>query len=502
MDPEYSSEFEVVQPDPAALIESLRAFGYTLEASVADIIDNSIVADATRIDLQFSWRGEHSTVVIMDDGCGMTEAELINAMRLGSRNPIDDRAPSDLGRFGLGLKTASLSHCRKLTVGSKARGHSVAIHAWDLDYVQSSGEWRLRKRTPDYADGLFSSLENRDSGTVVLWEQMDRLVQGAAADDERRENLFYEQIDNVKRHLAMVFHRFLETKGLLKIFINGRPLEAWDPFLKNHPATQKLPEEPLHLSGSRIIVSPFVLPHRSKMDDGTYERAGGPGGWNARQGFYIYRNRRLIVAGSWLGLGFRKEAHTKLARILVDIPNSMDADWKIDVRKSVAHPPALLREDFKRIARLTIDRATAVYRHRGKLVQRHTAEDFVFPWNTSVCRNAYSYSINRRHPLVENVLTSSGVMKGRIESMLRLIEETVPVQTIVLEGARNPDRLHKPFEEHPSEDLIALMKEVWHCMIESGITATEANRRLMVMEPFSDYTAEISAFVESRETEV
>lgn len=499
MNSEPSTEFDLVNPDPGALIESLRAFGYTLEASVADIIDNSIVAGASRIDLLFSWRGEHSTVVIMDDGCGMSEADLINAMRPGSRNPLDDRAPGDLGRFGLGLKTASFSQCRKLTVGSKVCRQSVVIRSWDLDYVQSSGEWRLKKQNPDYAEGVFSPLEEREAGTIVLWEQIDRLVHGAAADDERRENLFYEHIDNVKRHLAMVFHRFLETKGSLKIFINGRSLEPWDPFLKNHPATQQLSDEPLHISGSRIIVSPYVLPHRSKMDEITYEKAGGPRGWNARQGFYIYRNRRLIVAGDWLGLGFRKEAHTKLARILVDIPNSMDSEWKIDVRKSVAHPPVSLREDFKRIARLTIDRATAVYRHRGKLVQRQTAEDFVFPWNTNISRNIYSYSINRRHPLIMNILDNSGDQRRRIEAAFRLLEETVPIQTIVLDSVKNPDKLHQPFESLPSEELLMVMREIWDSLKSSGIPSDEAQRRLMGMEPFCDYPEQVSIFVDSED---
>lgn len=501
MNSDSSCEFDVVNPDPGALIESLRAFGYTLEASIADIIDNSIVAGASNIHIDFNWQGEQSTVAIRDDGCGMTESELINAMRPGSRNPLDDRTPADLGRFGLGLKTASFSQCRKLTVGTKARGHGVSVRNWDLDYVQRSGEWRLRKKKPDYADGVFSQLGEQETGTIVLWEQMDRIVRGATPDDSRRENLFYEHIDAVKRHLGMVFHRFLDSRGTLKIYINGRLLEAWDPFLKSHPATQHLPDEPLHISGRRITVSPFILPHRSKLNERSYEQAGGPGGWNARQGFYIYRNRRLIVPGDWLGLGFRKESHTKLARILVDIPNSMDDDWKIDVRKSVAHPPAILREDFKRIARLTIERATAVYRHRGRTVQRQTAGDFVFPWNTNVNRNIYSYSINRKHPLIANVLELSGCQKGRIEAMFRLIEETVPIQTIILDGASNPDRLHQPFENQPSDAIRLVMREVWNSLRESGLSANEAGQRLMGMEPFSDYPAQVSVFIESMEDE-
>lgn len=494
-----SEGFEVVNPDPGALIESLRSFGYSLEASIADIVDNSVTAGACNIHIQFSWSGEQSTIAIMDDGCGMTEDELVNAMRPGSRSPLEERDPGDLGRFGLGLKTASFSQCRKLSVGSKAAGHEPAIRIWDLDYVNQCREWRLRKVDPRDSDSTFSALKTRKSGTIVLWEWIDRLVRGAEKDDSRREELFYEHIDTVKSHLGMVFHRFLESPNSLKIFINNRPLPPWDPFIRNHPTTQLLPEEPLYHSGQKITVRPFVLPYRSKLSDRAYEVAGGPGGWNVRQGFYIYRNNRLIVAGDWLGLGFRKEAHTKLARIIVDIPNSMDEDWKIDVRKSVARPPAHLRDDFKRIARLTIERATAVYRHRGKVVERQTAEDFVFPWNANVRDGTYFYTVNRSHPLVAAALENSGDNRKNIEAILRLIEETVPIPTIIVNNTENPDKLRRPFEGCPSEELRAVMNEIWLSMRHSGVSTAEAGKRLARMEPFCDYPEYVSAFFESME---
>jgi len=499
MDFDVSEDFDVVNPDPGALIESLRSFGYSLEASIADIVDNSITAGARNVHVQFSWCGEQSTIAIMDDGCGMAEGELVNAMRPGSRSPLEERGPGDLGRFGLGLKTASFSQCRKLSVGSRAAGHEPAVRIWDLDYVNQCGEWRLRRADLQDNDNAFSALKSRKHGTIVLWEQIDRLVGGSERDDPRRENLFYEHIDTVKNHLGMIFHRFLENPNSLKIFINNRPLPPWDPFLRNHPSTQLLPEEPLNHSGKKITVRPFVLPYRSKLSDREYEAAGGPGGWNTRQGFYIYRNNRLIVAGDWLGLGFRKEAHTKLARIIVDIPNSMDEDWKIDVRKSVARPPAHLRDDFKRIARLTIERAIAIYRHRGKIVERQTAEDFVFPWNTNVRNGTYFYTVNRSHPLVAAILENSSDNRKHVEAMLRLIEETVPIPTIILNVADNPDKPHRPFGDCPSEELRTVMEEIWFSMRQSGVSAAETGKRLVRMEPFCDYPEYVSAFLESVE---
>lgn len=498
---ENPDEYDIVNPDPGSLIESLRAFGYTLEASIADIIDNSIVAQALNIHIQFTWRGDASTIAVIDDGYGMTEAELINAMRAGSRNPLDSRDLNDLGRFGLGLKTASFSQCRKLTVGSKAKGNPVCIRSWDLDYVNRKREWRLQKVNPFDADPVFSTLEGKETGTVVFWENIDRQVKGAQVDDKVLENHFYEQIDLVKQHLAMVFHRFMESPDGVKIFINNRSVKPWDPFLSRHPSTQILPGESLINADEKITIQPYVLPHRSRLSEREYEEAGGPGSWNARQGFYIYRNKRLIVAGDWLGLGFRREDHTRLARIRVDIPNSMDGDWKIDVKKSVARPPSHLKEDFKRIARLTIERATAIFRHRGKIVERQSAEDFIFPWNTNVKNGTYFYTINRKHPLIFSVLNSSEESRRNIEAMLRLIEETVPIPAIILNNINKPDKVYKPFDDIVSDDLLIVMREVWRALRKTGLSITDTQKRILRMEPFCDYPESVSAILESMEEE-
>lgn len=493
--------YDVVPPEPGAMIESLRAFGYSLETAIADLIDNSITAGSKNIWLDFNWKGGNSTISIKDDGCGMNEEKLVNSMRAGSKNPLEDRDADDLGRFGLGLKTASFSHCRKLTVGSKKDDEMIFLRSWDLDYVNKCGEWRLLNVDKNYSEGLFSTLENMKSGTIVLWEQIDRVVKGSDVCNPKHQNMFYENIDSVKNHLAMVFHRYLENTGNFKIHVNGRALKPWDPFLRNHPSTQQLPKEPLYTYGKKIIVQPYILPHRSKMDDETYELAAGPGGWNARQGFYIYRNNRLIVAGDWLGMGFKKEDHTKLARISVDIPNSLDDEWKIDVKKSTAKPPAQLRDDFKRLARLTIERATSVYRHRGKIIQRKNADDFVFPWETKVIHEKYFYSINRKHPLVDDVLKSAGDQKRKISAMLRLIEETIPVPLITLNNSEKPDNLPVPFENTPSEELKIVVRETWDSLKKAGVPSVEAKNRLLNMEPFCDYPEQILSFIEEKKGE-
>lgn len=482
---EQSSDFDIVEPDAGALIESLRAFGYDLQTAIADLIDNSISARAANIWLNFYWNGDNSIISIKDDGCGMTEEELINAMRTGSKNPLEERNPEDLGRFGLGLKTASFSQCRKITVATKSKGCNINIRCWDLDYVVKTREWRLLKLNSSFDSGLLNELKDMEQGTVVFWENVDRIVAGTKVDDVKDQKLFFERVENVKVHLSMVFHRFIEKRNRLKIWINTREIEPWDPFLKKEKSTQLLNEE--KFVSAKIIVNPYVLPHNSKLDEEVHSYAAGPKGWNAAQGFYVYRNERLIVAGDWLGLGFKKEEHYKLARIQVDIPNSMDNEWTIDVKKSIARPPSFLRDDLKRIAKLTRNRAAEIYRHRGKVIARATSSEFVYVWEQKVRHGKIFYTINRNHPLLKEIFENSGEGISKLSALIRMIEETVPIPLITLNNYENPDKHLKPFEKTPSSEIVDVMHEVYDSLIYSGISRSEARKRLISMDPFSDY---------------
>jgi len=501
MDTTLSDFYDIVSPDAGAMIESLRAYGYHLDTAVADIIDNSISAGAKTVWIDCIWNGEKSTVSIRDDGNGMTDIALKNAMRPGSRNPLQKRDLKDLGRFGLGLKTASFSQCRKLTVGSKTEVDDPVFRCWDLDYINSCGEWRLLKPDKEKIPPVFTILNEMNHGTIILWENLDRLTKGEDPDNRKQADHFYAQLDILKAHLEMIFHRFLEKINGLKIFLNDRQLKPWDPFLTNYPSTQCLPVETIFYNGEKIIVRPYVLPHRSKIDDDTYKNAGGLGGWNERQGFYVYRNERLIVPGDWLGLEIqkgqpiRKEQFTKLARIMVDLPNSLDEDWKIDVKKSVARPPNFIKEDFQRIARLTIEKAVSIYRFRGKVTERTKDAPASFPWLTTVQHGNYHYSINREYPLLSEILQTYGESRQKILTMLRIIEESVPIPLMVMNESNNPDKVPRPFESAPSDELKQVMAEVWSSMIRTGVPPENAKMRLMQMEPFSDYPDYVTEFM-------
>ena len=231
-------EFDIAAPHAASLVESLRAFSYELPTALADLVDNSITAGAKNVWLDFHWDGENSVIAVTDDGAGMTEEQLVAAMRPGSQNPLKPRAPNDLGRFGLGLKTASFSQCRRVTVRSIVRSGKPSTRCWNLDHIARVNEWQLLRAGDAAAEPHFSRLAELTRGTAVVWQNIDRLVAGQRTESEREQQLFLQRADAVRRHLAMVFHQLMAGKQGVKLHLNERPVEAWDPFLADEAATQ------------------------------------------------------------------------------------------------------------------------------------------------------------------------------------------------------------------------------------------------------------------------
>ena len=281
-------------PCAASMIETFRAIGYNIETAVADIIDNSISANAKNVWVTRHWHGDKSFITIKDDGCGMNSQEIIDAMRPGSHSPLEERSKTDLGRFGLGLKTASFSQCRKLTVLSKKSGYHSAYWTWDLDYVAQTNEWTLLQWIPEYLD---ESVDDIEHGTLVIWSDLDKVVRkGTSENDINAKEKFSNSLDRVRQHIAMTFHRFLEEKSL-KIFWCGHEINPWNPFCISESKTQSRPTEGI-VGG--IKLKGYVLPHKSAFSsEKAYNVAEGINGWPAQQGFYVYRGKRLLLAGDW-----------------------------------------------------------------------------------------------------------------------------------------------------------------------------------------------------------
>ncbi len=468
-------------PEASSMIETFRAIGYSIEAAVADIIDNAISASAKNIWVNLEWKGSETWLSVKDDGIGMDNDELIQAMRPGSKNPLEDRSVKDLGRFGLGLKTASFSQCRILTVISKKEFSDISFWTWDLDYVSQSGTWNLLMYLPE-EDKYIKELNELKSGTIVVWNDIDRLVKNFHSDDENALEKFLLIMEQVKKHLAMVFHRFIESNKI-KIWFQGREVLAWDPFFIDKDATQPSPEDPL--CNGKVKVRGFVLPHKSKLTEDEFRIAEGPKGWNEQQGFYIYRNERLLLAGDWLGM-FRKEEHFKLARIRVDLPNTMDAEWQIDIKKSVARPPLVLRDLLKAYASKVRSKAVEVYRHKGQILQRKYASmQFQPVWHEKLRHGKRFYSINREHPIIANLLESFNDHNSELNELMRFIEETVPVSLITIKESEQPEYQGSPFENIDQELLRKSMKMMYDRLILNGKNSEQAKAHILSIEPFN-----------------
>ncbi len=479
-------------PRAMAMLESLRGLGYSTGAALADIIDNSISAGASEVRLDFSWDGPNSRITVFDNGRGMSDAELESAMRLGDKSPLEDRSVHDLGRFGMGLKTASFSQCRRLTVASNKDGETSCLR-WDLDELAANPDsgWLLFEGTAQGSKNFIAGLKGKTAGTVVLWEQMDRVVTAGFTSND-----FHDLIDTVESHLAMVFHRLLQgPRAKLKLLLNGRVVAPWDPFMTGHPAKPWTSPPTNHPTDyGTVTVQAHVLPHRDKLTASEFDSNAGPAGWTAQQGFYVYRNERLLVAGGWLGLGNsrawnREEAH-RLARIRLDIPNTADADWKIDVRKSTARPPVSLRPWLTLLAENTRERARRVFAYRGTPAPAKGNVPIEQAWRVDRLKAGVRYRIEESHPSVAAVLEKAGELAPLVRSMLRVSEGTVPVQRIWLGTAENKETRRTGFDGEPNAAVIEVAAVLFQDLIErKGLSVEEARKSMSRTEPFQKYPA-------------
>lgn len=327
-------------PPAKSLIYGLRCIGYSFSTALADIIDNSISANAKNI-FVLSNPDDNPYVAIFDDGKGMGKKELDNAMTLGSDrdDKIDDEL--ELGRFGLGLKSASFSQCLKLTVASK-NCNKINAYSYDLNKIQRRNEWILDELNSEEINKIpeIKYLKECDTGTLVVWEQFDKIEEGSKSFADS----FISTIQQSKQHVELVFHRFYEN---INIEFNGHRIEKRDPFLSCFPSRiQEGRTQNISINNDCISVTPYVLPYANTITSEEKKMLGYPKSIYDDQGFYIYRNKRLIIWGSWLHMNIRSEFN-KLARVKVDIPSSLDSMWMLDVKKSSAKIPDLIKEQLR-----------------------------------------------------------------------------------------------------------------------------------------------------------
>ena len=419
-------------PNAPILIESTRSIGYSFESALADIIDNSIGKNAKRIDVVFDSDNEPYLAVI-DDACGMSKEELEDAMRYGSKSSLDKRDEKDLGRFGLGLKTASLSQCRSLTVITKRNG-LISAAKWDLDHIIEVNGWSLIEYEPNEINSLMfaDQIKNRESGTVVIWEKFDRVL----ASTNNIQKTFDDKICIARKHISLIFHRFMSEIDGVKIYFNYDQVMPIDPFLESNPATQRLVEQSIFVDGCEIKVKPFILPYQSKMSINDRKQLGEMQDLKQSQGFYIYRNKRLIIAGTWFKL-VRSYELNKLARIRVDIPNSLDSIWEIDIKKSTASLPDKIKRNLVSVIESTVNHSERVFSYRGRRVNSGN-DNIEHVWNVIDDRGSIKYEINKNTLLFQNLENKLDDQQMRyLASFLEIVEDYFPYEDVYYRIAKN-----------------------------------------------------------------
>jgi len=474
---------KILSPHAASLSQSMRDLGYSLETAIADLIDNSITAKAKNIRIFLELPNKNpACLAIIDDGFGMTENQLLEAMRPGSRNPREVREVDDLGRFGLGLKTASFSQCKTLTVISR-RNRRLCAAQWDLDLITKRNEWIVTILSAEEIKDLPFVNDLGIQGTCVLWQKLDRLIENNAHDRARYVN---DKLTMVENHLALVFHRYLSgdyRKQKVTIQINGHGIDAFDPFCTSNKATQMLPEERVRFDEEEVLIQPYILPHHSKLSKKDYDFYRSRSDFVSNQGAYIYRNGRLMAWGDWFNLVPKSEA-TKLARVKIDFSNALDEYWTIDIKKSRAHPPPQVREKLRHIVNRITDQSKLVHTGRGKRLFEENTQPL---WVRYGDRAGIRYSVNREHPLVISFQKSLNSADGSVfEDVLSVIERSLPLEAIYADYSATPQSFEE-LEDVSAEDLERQIKTLHILLCSSGAMDSEGFAKIVYgLKPFRE----------------
>lgn len=489
------------QPSADILMTSMRSMGYTFESAIADIVDNSISAQASHIEIHFPSNPNSCFVAICDNGCGMSRDELFDAMKYGSRLKGQERTEEDLGRFGLGMKAASLSQCRKLTVISR-KDKTDSGFIWDLDVIEQEKNWAIIELDSEEINSLsFHEYFNyHESGTVVIWENFDFI--------EKSSGDVYAELtrlsESVTKYTELIFHRFLTRRqNPVIMHVDEYQLTARDPFLENHPKTNVrrrifLPVNDSNGQERYISAQPYILPYQKDMTRDDLELVGGADNLRNEQGYYIYRNERLIVWGSWFGRP--KGELTKHARVKVDIPNALDDIWGIDIKKQSAKIPKVIRQRLTKAVDEAMDIAVKAQTYRGRVEKVNTAIDYI--WERIHERdNQYSYRINRSSRVFQVLENVDGETWKAIDMVLDEIERCIPFQQIYVDRSQNCV-LDAVDEDRLQEIEARAFMLARRAVRKDGVSFEEALEDVFRSEPFFEYPDMKTKLLEGCEQDV
>jgi hypothetical protein len=328
--------------------------------------------------------------------------------------------------------------------------------------------------------GTFPHIENlksQDSGTLVIWQELDRLKQGEVNFEKSKG----KYMDIVQSHLSLVFHRYLKGEtGIQKvgIWINDMAVEITDPFL-SEKSTQVMDDEIIDINGYEVVVRPYLLPHISQLNENEISMLGGEEGIRKQQGFYVYRNKRLLIWGTWFRM-MRQGELSKLARVRIDIPNSLDSLWTLDIKKSMAIPPEVVRKNVSRIIERLGEVSKRTWTYRGK---KETDDEVVHIWNRLKTREGgVLYQINRDHPLLGAI--DDKKIRKLVDHLLSQVENSLLLNQLYVDLTSD----HKIVNENEINiiDLVQLLNQ----MLLGCKTVSEKEEminRLAITEPFNQH---------------
>jgi hypothetical protein len=426
-------------PHPEYLIKSIAEQGYSLETALADLIDNSITAGANKIEILDSRENGALKMFISDNGKGMTFDAMLRNMQFPSSSMESKRDPSDLGRFGLGLKTASFSQTRKLTVISRAIEDASKTYralTWDVNML-SSGVWQIIEESEEkislLMDQYMMAESNRAGGfidfspnTIIVWDGLYKYDRNS--DIANNIESYNDQMSNVREYLETVFHVYLSKETeTLQIRINNLRLKHFNPFPEGK-GVRKIKKEQIVFGDEVLTLEGFILPR-----DAIKESKESNNGWVTKskglldlEGIYIYRENRIILFGGWNGL-IRRSPNLQLARLRVRFGNKNDDKLQLNVAKSKVVLPFEKRIPFLRYIAELKDEAKREYfsvKHKAKALLNNPKEPELF---TKVPTGTYMRTeINNDFTLVEDLLESlKSEDKKKFRLFLRLVENHI-----------------------------------------------------------------------------
>lgn len=475
-------------PDPESLLESIRSVGYSLKEAISDLIDNSISANASSIRVIINLEGDGEFHLI-DNGDGMDHQKLVSSFRLGSTNPKTTREENDLGRFGMGMKTASLSQCRSVTVTSK-QNNCVVSRTLDLDEVSKQKKWVIGEK--ELHSEIVKQLDDIEHGTIISWEKIDH----TNVSKEENDNLLLD----VRNYISLCFHRFMErTNNKISFYLNDVLIKPISPVVEGSQIFSEIALDDID-SKMRAFTIPIRKDNNSFSIFNSFELFNG---LENQQGIYIYRSDRLLCFGGWLGIVKPNNSY-KLCRVIIDFKNdySSDSKWSIDIKKTKAEIPYEYRQEIKRfVQKAQKDSSIKIGKYNrvemGSSIRNlyENAELWVIKKNTKY--GYWDYSLNIDNPIFKGLLEK--VKKKELKVLLDIISRNIPIADIIDNNDEEPVNHDTLYAEIDLEDILANEKkhaqQLLQIFLQSGETKSEAIEKILSVEPFVRHKQELSDFL-------